>query len=283
MSSSTEPLKPVIGVGSKLDGDHFPTMQEQFDAFKAQYLRNRPEYLLDAEGDGIKLNFQIIHWYQREKRYILIFRIIFALMFYAVPFTITALLRALSITSKETGAIVELLIVGTYTGPIFSRALSETKLLFKRVQKCMLILMQVDVVLMFIIYLTSTSTSSKGQLGSFLAGLGWTIPAFIGWIICAYKGYTHYAFGFIGKYNNLPKQIVEDFNKKPLPLLDRMYAFGRGLKADVKGVGHAVASVGSAVVRRKGSAAPAGADKELKVVRSDEKKGDAPSTVAEDV
>eukprot|EP00808_Paulinella_micropora_P005022 g83364.t1 len=215
--------------------------QQAFSKFMTQTFQGVPDDLVTIYGDSLLLNFQIIQWYQREIYYLFGFRLLFALMYYSVPFLVGRVVTNLSLLAPETASVLELLLVSFYTNPMISRTYNEFRLFYRCVPIWQLILINLDIPLILVLY-TSSIASLQKELQAMLSGLGWVVPAFLGYLYCLYKKHTLYAFGFAELYCNIPAPLFFDSGVQPTNFRNRL---GKELAPLVQAGQYASTLVGS--------------------------------------
>lgn len=202
----------------------------RYDAFRANELGRFPGHMSNIFGDSLLLNFHVISWYLSDWVYMLVFRLLFVLIFFPVPFTIGSALVALSVTDRETAGVVELLFFSVYSGPLINRAFNELSLVTRFAGLGRTLLIQADFPFIISLFVISVASKSDSSGARSLTGLGFAIPAVIIYAYMCHRRFTIYAFGAVGLYTEIPRILRH--NNFPMgrePLVRRLATLQRDI------------------------------------------------------
>lgn len=223
---------------------------ERYREFQRAHQEAVPAYLRDVYGDSCLLNFQIVSFYRAETQYLFLFRLAFALIYFSVPFTVSALLLWAELTDRSTANLVQLLLVSAYTGPLLARGFAELKKLSPYVGVPRLLLIQADTPLVLFLYVASAATNhsdGENSLPRFLTSLGIAVPSFVAYVYLSARQLTVYAYGMVDLFLHIPRVLLTtNYALGTTPLTKRL----RNLRADLAGVASSVARVPTRLARR---------------------------------
>lgn len=181
----------------------------RFAAFQAEAEADLPPHLEGAlPRHALLLNFSVIHWYHREVLYLFAFRVLFAFLYQSVPLVVGAVAVWSRACDRQAAGVLEVILVGSYTGPILHRSYAEYLALRAYVPAVRLVAIQADVPLVASLYGVFAATKHAADSDTrALVSLGYAAPAFLLFVYLSLSGRTSYAFGWHGLLVGFPAAL----------------------------------------------------------------------------